>query len=409
MAASAARRTAFKVLRRIDRDGARADELLHSERLDALDERERRFVTELVMGCLRHQGALDHLVARKLKRPLQKVDPEVLVVLRIGAYQLRFMDDVPPHAAVSEAVELAGFARKRSAGGLVNAVLRHLPPAPSASATARLCHPRWLASRWEAALGKAPCDALLEANLRPPARYFRVPAPIAPGPVLRTLREAGLEVAETPVPRAYALRTGSAARMRALVGPKVRFQDLNSQRSAILLEARPGSVVLDLCAAPGGKARLLAETAPVVACDRNLRRLRTMRQLGATGIRLLALDAERRLPFARSFERILVDAPCSGTGTLARNPEITWRLTPADLVDLQRRQVRILGNAMAALAPGGALIYATCSLEPEENEDVVEAAIGGRPGWKAERVLSTVPGRDPGDGFQAWRMERLAQ
>ena len=406
MAASAARRTAFEVLRRIDRDGAHADELLHAKRLDALDERERRFVTELVMGCLRYRGALDHLVARKLNRPLQKVDPEVLAVLRIGAYQLRFMDGVPPHAAVSEAVELASFARKRSAGGLVNAVLRRLPPAPSAAATARLCHPRWLASRWEAALGKAACEALLAANLRPPVKYFRIPAP---GTVLRTLQEAGLEVAETPVPRAYALRAGSAARVRALVGARVRFQDLNSQRAGMLLDARPGSVVLDLCAAPGGKARLLAETAPVVACDRNLRRLRTMRRLGTTGIRLLALDAERPLPFARSFERVLVDAPCSGTGTLARNPEITWRLRPDDLVDLQRRQVRILGNAMAALAPGGTLIYATCSLESEENEDVVEAAIGGRPEWKAERVLSTVPGRDPGDGFQAWRMERLAQ
>lgn len=408
MAASAARRTAFEVLRRIDRDGAHADELLHSARLDALDERDRRFVTELVMGCLRHRGALDHLVARKLNRPLRKLDPEVLAVLRIGAYQLRFMDGVPPHAAVSEAVELAGFARKRSAGGLVNAVLRHLPPAPSPAATARLCHPQWLASRWEAALGKWPCDALLEANLRPPARYFRIPAPIAPGQVLQTLREAGLEILETAVPRAYVLRTGSAARVRSLAGARVRFQDLNSQRVGMLLDARPGSAVLDLCAAPGGKARLLAETAPVVACDRNLRRLRTMRQLGTTGIRLLALDAERPLPFARSFERILVDAPCSGTGTLARNPEITWRLKPADLVDLQQRQVRILSNAMEALAPGGALIYATCSLESEENQDVVEAAIGTRPGWKAEPVLSTVPGRDPGDGFQAWRLERLA-
>lgn len=377
--------------------------------MDALDERERRFVTELVMGSLRYRGALDHLVASKLNRPLQKVDPEVLAVLRIGAYQLRFMDGVPPHAAVSEAVELVGFARKRSAGGLVNAVLRRLPPAPSGTAMARLCHPRWLASRWEAALGKASCDALLEANLRPPEKYFRIPAPTAPGAVLRTLREAGMEIAETPVPRAYALQTGSAARIRALAGARVRFQDLNSQRIGMLLDARPGSVVLDLCAAPGGKARLLAETAPVVACDRNLRRLQTMRRLGTTGIRLLAVDAERRLPFARSFERILVDAPCSGTGTLARNPDITWRLRPADLVDLQSRQVRILGNAMAALAPGGTLIYATCSLESEENEDVVEAAIGGRQGWKAERALSTVPGRDPGDGFQAWRLERLAR
>ena len=408
MAVSAARRTAFEVLQRIDRDDAHADELLHSPRLDALGERDRRFVTALVMGCLRHRGALDHLVACRLRRPLQKVDPEVLAVLRIGAYQLRFMNGVPPHAAVSEAVELVNFARKRSAGGLVNAVLRHLPAAPGPTKTARLCHPEWLARRWEAALGKARCDALLKANLQPPATYFRIPAPTVPAGVLHALQEAGVEVAETSVPRAYALRSGSAARMRKLVGTAVRFQDLNSQRVGMLLNTRPGSVVLDLCAAPGGKARLLAETAPVVASDRNLRRLQTMKSLGATAIRLLALDAERPLPFSRPFDRILVDAPCSGTGTLARNPEITWRLRPADLIDLQRRQVRILGNAMEALAPGGALIYSTCSLESEENQDVVEAAIGSRPGWQAEHVLSTVPGRDPGDGFQAWRMERLA-
>lgn len=396
------------MLQRIDRDDAHADELLHSPRLDALGERDRRFVTALVMGCLRHRGALDHLVACRLRRPLQKVDPEVLAVLRIGAYQLRFMNGVPPHAAVSEAVELVNFARKRSAGGLVNAVLRHLPAAPGPTKTARLCHPEWLARRWEAALGKARCDALLKANLQPPATYFRIAAPTVPAGVLHALQEAGMEVAETSVPRAYALRSGSAARMRKLVGTAVRFQDLNSQRVGMLLNTHPGSVVLDLCAAPGGKARLLAETAPVVASDRNLRRLQTMKSLGATAIRLLALDAERPLPFSRPFDRILVDAPCSGTGTLARNPEITWRLRPADLIDLQRRQVRILGNAMEALAPGGALIYSTCSLESEENQDVVEAVIGSRPDWQAERVLSTVPGRDPGDGFQAWRMERLA-
>ena len=396
------------MLQRIDRDDAHADELLHSPRLDALGERDRRFVTALVMGCLRHRGALDHLIACRLRRPLQKVDPEVLAVLRIGAYQLRFMNGVPPHAAVSEAVELVNFARKRSAGGLVNAVLRHLPAAPGPTKTARLCHPEWLARRWEAALGKARCDALLKANLQPPATYFRIPAPTVPAGVLHALQEAGMEVAETAVPRAYALRSGSAARMRKLVGTAVRFQDLNSQRVGMLLNTHPGSVVLDLCAAPGGKARLLAETAPVVGSDRNLRRLQTMKSLGATAIRLLALDAERPLPFSRPFDRILVDAPCSGTGTLARNPEITWRLRPADLIDLQRRQVRILGNAMEALAPGGALIYSTCSLESEENQDVVEAVIGSRPDWQAERVLSTVPGRDPGDGFQAWRMERLS-
>ncbi len=186
----------------------------------------------------------------------------------------------------------------------------------------------------------------------------------------------------------------------------MRFQDINSQRVGGLLDPEPAGLVLDLCAAPGGKARLLAESSHVVAADRYRHRLRVMRRLGISGIQLLALDAERKLPFSCQFGRVLVDAPCSGTGTLARNPEIKWRLRPTDLRILSRRQERILGNALDVLAPGGSLVYATCSLEPEENEDVVEAAMRARPGWQSRKVLSTLPGRDPGDGFQAWRIRR---
>ena len=220
------------------------------------------------------------------------------------------------------------------------------------------------------------------------------------------LETAGACAESTSFPGIYALTSGSASWAHRASGGAIRVQDINSQRVATLLAARPGSCVLDVCAAPGGKARLLAEIAPVVAGDRHLGRLRTLRSLGSDGISPVLLDAERRLPFARRFDRILVDAPCSGTGTLARNPEIKWRLCPGDIGNLQARQVRILKNALDALAPGGQLIYATCSLEPEENQDVVEAAVGGRSGWKTRRVLATVPGSDPGDGFQAWRIER---
>lgn len=405
MAASAARRAAFEALLRVDRDAAYSDEVLHSPRWDRLGPRERALLTELVMGVLRHRGELDHMISGRLRKPLRGVDLEVLASLRLGAYQLRHMRTVPPHAAVSESVELVKAARKASAAGLVNAVLRRLPPRPPPDEGLRLCHPEWLVGRWTEAFGPDACSALLAANLRPPAVYFRIPAPAAPQGVLAALERAGLAAEPTPVAGAYQLTKGSASEARRAAGDAIAMQDLNSQRVAALLQVRPRSRVLDLCAAPGGKSRLLADTAPVVAADRRLRRLRTMRRLGDRGIRLVLLDAERPLPLRARFDRILVDAPCSGTGTLARNPEIKWRLRPADLADLQARQERILRQAAQALEPGGVLLYSTCSLEPEENAQVVRSAIGGRRGWSARRALATVPGRDPGDGFEAWRIE----
>ena len=407
VAASAARRTAFDVLLRVERDAAFADELLHSARLDALEERERAFVTTLVMGCLRRRGELDHAVSGRLRKPLPSVDLEVLVALRLGTYQLRYMRSVPDHAAVSEAVELVKGAGKRSAAGLANAVLRRLPPPPPPDQAARLSHPDWLVRRWRSSLGRQDCETLLGANLRQPSAYFRIPPPASSETVLPLLGQAGLVAEPTTLPRVFRLASGRAAAATRASQGAIAFLDINSQRVAESLEVLPGCRVLDVCAAPGGKARILAECGPVVAGDRSFHRLRAMRRLGCHGIRLLQMDAERAFPLTARFDRILVDAPCSGTGTLARNPEIKWRLRAADLDDLQARQICILRNASDALAPGGLLVYSTCSLEPEENEHVVRTALQNRPGWKARRVLATLPGKDPGDGFQAWRIERL--
>ncbi len=406
MSASAARRAAFAVALRIERDAAHADELLHSERTAGLSERERAFVTELVMGCLRRRGELDELVRRSLARPRKTPDPEVATALRLGAYQLRHMDRVPAHAAVRESVELVKLARKRSAAGLVNAALRRLPAALPAIEAARLSHPSWLVRRWEAAFGGAGCDRLLLSNLERPETYFRIPAPGAARGILGRLSMAGCEAASTGLPGAYRLVSGGVPAARAAAGVPLQFQDLNSQRVARLVDPAPGGRVLDVCAAPGGKARILAETARVVASDRSPARLRLLRRLGSRGIRLLALDAEDPLPFSGGFDRVLVDAPCSGTGTLARNPEIKWRLRREDIESLSLRQTRILANALQAVAPGGSLVYATCSLEPEENEEVVRAAVGSGAGWRARPLLATLPGRDAGDGFQAWSFRR---
>ena len=226
------------------------------------------------------------------------------------------------------------------------------------------------------------------------------------GPILKRLRQAGLEVETTCLPRAYQLTRGSVPSAMAAARSRLSFRDLNSQRVAALLAGQGTSTVLDVCAAPGGKSRQLAEEGPVVAADRRTSRMRTMRRLGRSGIDLVVLDAEHPLPFRRTFGRVLVDVPCSGTGTLSRNPEIKWRLRPADLTDLQRRQSRILDNSLNAVAAGGLAVYATCSLEPEENEHVVTAAVSRRPGWTARKAISSVPGSDPGDGFQAWTIRR---
>ncbi len=406
MAASAARRAAFDFALRIERDGAFSDELIHSTRVARLAARERSFLTELLLGFLRRRGELDVLLSATTRRPLRTLDAEVVAALRLGAYQLRYMRTVPAHAAVSESVELVKLAGKRSAGGLVNAVLRRLPPPLPRDEAARRSHPSWMVSRWEARLGRQQCTALLRSNLERPATYFRIPDPSATGPARQRLADAGLRIKETDVPRAFRLVTGSASAARAAAGVPLTFQDLNSQRVATLLEATADSTVLDMCAAPGGKARLLAETASVVAADLHVHRLRTLRRLGCQGIETIAVDARLGLPFRHQFDRVLVDAPCSGTGTLARNPEIKWRLQPNDIDDLQARQTEILRNALDALAPGGLLVYATCSLEPEENEHVVRAALHQKQGWTVSEALSTLPGRDPGAGFRAWRIRR---
>ncbi len=388
----------------MERDGAYSGAALNSSRAGTLNRRQRAFTTELVLGSLRWRGELDDAISGALRMPLKRLDAEVLAALRLGAYQLRHMAGVAPHAAVSQSVELAKHARKHSAAPLVNAVLRNLPPAPPLSAAMRLSHPGWLVERWTSRFAPERLEALLAANLRPPEAYFRIPAESSERSVRQRLRRAGIEVERAGVPRAYRLASSTPRAARRAAGARLDFLNINSQRVGRLAAADAPPLALDLCAAPGGKARILAEASTVVAADLRPARLRTLRRLGDGNIAVVAVDAERRLPFTRPFHRILADVPCSGTGTLARNPEIKWRLKPADLAILQRRQARILNSAMDALAPGGALIYSTCSLEPEENAQVVEPAVRARPGWRAEKALSTVPGTDPGEGFQAWRI-----
>jgi 16S rRNA (cytosine967-C5)-methyltransferase len=346
---SPARSTAFDILHKVE-GGGYASDLLVARSAD-LQSRDAGLAQEIVFGVLRFRAQLDHLIAHYSGRR-QKLDVEVRTTLRMGIYQLRYLERIPAHAAVAESVELVKRARKRSATGLVNAILRQVDRDPVAwpdRETALSC-PEWLLARWEAQFGMETAEGIARAALSAPIAYTT---------------------------------------------PGGRIQDIGSQSIVPLLQLAAGQDFLDLCAAPGNKtAQAIDAGARTVACDVHYHRLSHLKDLDAA---LVVLDGTRPLPFSAQFDRILVDAPCSGTGTLGRNPEIKWRLTPSDLDDLPRRQAALLANAMAALKPGGLMVYSTCSLEPEENEAIVAGA-------PKEQVLDTmrrIPGRDAGDGFFA--------
>ena len=404
MRVTRARQIAFEVLQRVEAQGSYAADLLYARLSGGVKREDAALATELTLGVLRWQRLLDFLLARHLAKPVASLDTEVLLALRLGLYQLRFLTRVPARAAVSESVELVKHARKSSAASLVNAVLRRaasatrespeelgqrLPPElPLAERLGiRYSHPTWVVERWLSAFGEECSVALLEANNQPPRITCAVHDAARRDQVIAALRKAGLGVEPGRLLRsALTVSGGNPAASEAFRRGWISIQDEASQLVALLLGVERGQSVLDLCAAPGGKTALLARAAGpdalVIAADRHVHRLRAMKkQLRRVGVAhggLLALDATAALPFSTRFDRILVDAPCSVTGTLSRNPEIRWRLRPEDLADFHSRQARLLADALDALAPGGRLVYSTCSLEPEENEQVVDEVLANR-------------------------------
>lgn len=342
---------------------------------------------ELVFGVLRRQAQLDFLLKAHLSKPVAKLDIEVLTALRMGAYQLHFLERVPAHAAVSESVSLARAARKTSATGMVNAVLRKVMAAELPSiwpdrATA-LSMPEWILRRWEQAFGPERTAAMAEAFLRKPEVYTRLPVGKSPPDF------PGMEFAESDVAGCLKVLKGNPQ------AAGLRQSDIGSQWVGTLLQAQPGDEALDLCAAPGNKTAVVAETGRIAAaCDSNFQRLSAM---GNEHFPRVQVDATQPLPFRRAFRRILLDAPCSGTGTLGRNPEIRWRITPEKLEEFPPIQRAMLRNALDLLAPEGVLVYSTCSLEIEENENIVEDVCHDCEVETARRM----PGVSPGDGFFA--------
>ena len=408
MGVSPARRSAFIVLMKVETERAFSTDVLHSSLLDSLTERDRALVSEIVLGCLRRQGEIDYFLTQATQRGLDKLDPEVRAALRMGCYQMWFLDRIPARAAVSESVEIIKRAGKRSAAGLVNAVLRKLSDRPNSSAD--LSNPAWITERWRGIYGPEVTASILKANLQQPPTYLRLNARYPLGETLAQLASEGVETEATEMPWCRVVRLGRPGATKCYQQGRIRIQDISSQTVTPLLDLEAHHSFLDVCAAPGGKTCQALEqsgdSGRAVAADLHLHRLRTMRALATVRLNLVSLDAETSLPLRQTFDRVLVDVPCSGTGTLARNPEIKWRLTPKDLDDLSHKQQRILSNALAALGPDGVLVYATCSLEPEENQAVVEAVLEAETGFTSGAYLQRVPGRDAGDGFFACRLER---
>jgi 16S rRNA (cytosine967-C5)-methyltransferase len=391
------------------------------------ERRDRALAAEIMLGAERQRAALDHLIGHYSRRPLDRLDPQVVAVLRISLYQLLHLARVPASAVVDDAVELTRKAGKSSATGLVNAVLRAvsrtpqarlpLPPRPGSGAgrgaalaylSVTLSHPAWLAERWHDRYGFEVAERWMQFNNTPPPLTLRVNRLCTtPADLQIVLRERGFPaVPGRFAPDALLIegRTGLPDGLDAAY----LVQDEASQLVALLAGNHPGAWVLDACAAPGGKATAIAQAAAhVVACDIRARRVRLLRQTiartGASNVHVVQMDSSSPPPFRRSFDTVIVDAPCSGLGTLRRDPDIRWRRQPADLPAFARVQTELLAQAALSVRPGGRLVYATCSSEPEENEQVAAAFLERAPAFAPFDARRAHPGLPSGivgdDGY----------
>ena len=436
---SPARLAAFEILLRVE-DGAYASVLLAS-REGKLSPPDRALTHELVLGVLRNQLWLDRLAEHYTRRMSDEMDVEVRVILRLGLYQLRFLTRIPASAAVNESVNLANVARKRSAGGLINAVLRRAavdteydPVAGIEGLTERLAvetsHPTWLIDRWVRAFGLEEAQAFARANNDAAPVAFRVVKNRAgEADILDQLKDAGAEItASTIAKNAWRITGGGRTLADMASAGKLYIQDEASQLVTTVLDPRPGESVLDLCAAPGSKTTHIADvtknSATIVAADLHEHRLKSVSasaQLhGFSRVNCVTLDGLQPLPLPEGhFDRVLVDAPCSGTGTLRRNPEIRWRISTGDIEDLAARQKQLLKNASRTVKIGGRLVYSTCSVETEENEHVLQSFIENsknfsqvKPDLDAslvtdEGAVRTWPHRQGSDGFFMCAFERI--
>jgi 16S rRNA (cytosine967-C5)-methyltransferase len=398
---SPARKLAFDILLELERGYSHSDDLLRSRAVDALSTLDRHLATALVLGVVRWQIRLDRELQALLKRPDAKLDAQVLIALRLGALQILFMDRIPARAAIDESVELAKQARHRFASGMVNAVLRKLARVPRAEfpqgsgqelALAE-AHPAWMVERWAALFGMDATRAICRSGQSQPALALRIAdreAELLEGGVVfehGKLLMAARVVVSGDVTATDALRRG-----------RIRIQDEGSQLvaelAAVQLE-RGAQKILDACAAPGGKTLILAERNPqarIVALESSAARFRQLEdrvQPFQDRIECRLADA-RALKDDEMADLVLADVPCSGTGTLGRNPEIRHRLRLEDLKLQAERQRAILAAALHVCRPGGRVVYSTCSLEPEENEQVVVSVLDQLPGARQVSLRASI-------------------
>lgn len=411
-----ARTAALTALGEVNAGRADLPAALTAVRPTLQDERDRALATDLVTGTLRWQRQLDFLIEHFARRSLGKLDFDVLQILRLAVYQLIHLDRVPAAAAVNDAVAMTRRARKTSAAGLVNAVLRAIsrnshrlplparPPSgdPRAYLEVSLSHPGWLANRWLERYGFDAAETWEQFdNIAAPLtlRVNRLKTDRAS--LTRALGDLGVAVEPARyAPDGLIVTSGNPLRTPLAGTGQFVLQDEASQLVALLGAPEAGMTVLDTCASPGGKTTAMAamagDRADIVAIDVRSARVQllrdTVRASGARNIRVLQADLAAGLPFGPHFDVVFVDAPCSGLGTVRRDPDIRWRRTEADLAPLAAAQLKMIRNAAAAVRPGGRLIYATCSSEPEENDRVVEAFLSGDGRFSAVDLRKDKPG-----------------
>lgn len=424
MPISPARTAAFDVLSKIESSRAYSSILLPAatEKLQQID---RALCYEITFGVLRRRIYLDRVT--DFFSEGRKLDPEVRTAIRIGLYQLFFLDRVPVHSAVHESVDLAGRAGKKSAKGFVNAILRRAakgkPPFQFSDEREQISvetsHPRWLIERWESEFGIETAQKIAAANNQAGPTAFRFTARAFPdSPKPDWLWNAA---ASDDVKGCFFAGRINREMLEYEARGEIYFQDEASQLVANSVNLLPGQRFLDACAAPGGKITSIAARYPgsknlLIAGELRTGRVNFLAKncetQGADAVKIVQFDAERQFPFADgAFDAVLVDAPCSGTGTIRRNPEIRYFLQPGDFEELPSKQLRILNSASQMVRHGGRLIYSTCSLEPEENERVcrsflqLRSCFGSVPPDIPERFLTpegfgrTWPYRDQMDGF----------
>ncbi|HXY32476.1 MAG TPA: 16S rRNA (cytosine(967)-C(5))-methyltransferase RsmB [Gemmatimonadaceae bacterium] len=404
-------------------------DLRRGERLDTafdartahLDARDRRWTQELVYSMLRGRSVLDSHLDSRVRGGLVRLDPDLADLLRLGAYQLLSMNSVPAYAAIAQTVEIAKQRHGMGASRLANAVLRRLdrerdqlalptPSDPVDSLALRYSHPRWLVARWIARWGAAETEALLAANNTEPQTVLR-PYGIVHEQLEAMLETAGVEVSHHPLVR-DSLQLESPVAITELGAFKQGLFFVQDPAATLVTHyaaVAPGALVADLCAAPGGKALELSRTAGlVIAADRNPTRVaRLMENFRRVDARdAVAMVADARSPAMREVDAVLLDVPCTGTGTLRRHPDARWRLKMSDLAVMAALQRELLHSAASLVRPGGILVYSTCSLEPEENDARIEEFLGARP----EFVLEPPPdGSVPASVLDAGRLRVLPQ